>query len=60
MSGRPAHITQVEIERGIRAARKQGAGHVIVRSKLGGEVVIPLSGADYSPPNERNEWDGAE
>jgi hypothetical protein len=43
MSNRPARITQVEIQRAIRAARKEGAPEVEV--KIGGEasIRIPLA-----------------
>jgi hypothetical protein len=41
MSNRPARITQVEIERAIRAAKKAGATEVEVR--IGDEASIRIS-----------------
>ena len=40
MSNRPAHITQAEIERAIRAAKK--AGVIEVEVKIGDEVSIRI------------------
>jgi hypothetical protein len=43
MSNRPARITQVEIERAIRAARKAGVTEVEVRIGDEASIRIPLT-----------------
>jgi hypothetical protein len=47
MSNRPARITQAEIERAIRAAKKAGLNEVEVR--LGGEASIRIPLAPEKP-----------
>jgi hypothetical protein len=42
MSNRPARITQAEIERAIRAAKKAGATEVEVKMSDGISIRIPL------------------
>jgi hypothetical protein len=42
MSNRPARITQAEIERAIRAAKKAGATEVEVKMSDGVSIRIPL------------------
>jgi hypothetical protein len=42
MSNRPARISQAEIERAIRAARKAGAAEVEVKMGDGISIRIPL------------------
>lgn len=44
MSNRPARITQVEIERAIRAAKKAGVAEVEVRVGTEASIRIPLIG----------------
>jgi hypothetical protein len=43
MSNRPARITQAEIERAIRAAKKAGASEVEVKMSDGVSIRIPLT-----------------
>ena len=53
MSNRPARITQAEIERAIRAAKKAGLTEVEVR--LGDEASIRISLAPEKPVAESGE-----
>jgi siroheme synthase len=43
MSKRPASVTQADIERAIRAAKKAGGLQVVVRLKEGEIVIQPVS-----------------
>jgi hypothetical protein len=53
MSNRPARITQAEIERAIRAARKAGVTQIEV--KIGDEVFIRIPLAPEQPIAESGE-----
>ena len=53
MSNRPARITQAEIERAIRAAKKAGVHEVEVR--IGDEVSIRIPLAPNQPVAESKE-----
>jgi hypothetical protein len=53
MSNRPARISQAEIERAIRAARKAGAAEVEV--KMGGGISIRITLASDKPVAESDE-----
>jgi hypothetical protein len=53
MSNRPARITQAEIERAIRAAKKAGVTEVVV--EIGDEVAIRLSLVPDQPVAEYEE-----
>jgi 2-iminoacetate synthase ThiH len=53
VSNRPARITQVEIERAIRAAKKAGITEVVV--KIGDEVSIRIPLEPYQPVAESEE-----
>lgn len=53
MSNRPARITQAEIERAIRAAKKAGA--MVVEVKIGDEVSIRISLTPNMPVAETGE-----
>ncbi len=53
MSNRPARITQVEIERAIRAAKKAGVTEVEVR--LGDDASIRIPLAPEKPVAEAGE-----
>ena len=53
MSNRPARITQAEIERAIRAAKKTGVNEVVV--KIGDEVSIHIPLMPDQPVAESQE-----
>jgi hypothetical protein len=53
MSSRPARITQAEIERAIRAAKKAGGTEVVV--KIGDEVSIRIPLVPDQPVAESEE-----
>jgi 2-iminoacetate synthase ThiH len=53
MSNRPARITQAEIERAIRAAKKAGVTEVVV--KIGDEVAIRIPLVPDRPVAESEE-----
>jgi hypothetical protein len=53
MSNRPARITQAEIERAIRAAKKAGA--TVVELKIGDEASIRIPLAPDKPVAETGE-----
>lgn len=54
MSNRPATVTQVEIRRAIKAARKEGVEVVVVKTRDGASITIPLStGAQEALEAER-------
>ena len=42
MSGKPAAITEADVKRVIRAARKEGVRQVELRTRGGASVIIPL------------------
>jgi len=49
MSGKPAAITQAEVKRVIRAAKREGVRQVEVRTRGGASVIIPLCEPDQKP-----------
>lgn len=57
MPRKPAQITQADIARAIRAAKKEGAAEVEVRSKEGASIVVRLqpSTAAEQPLEQRKE-----
>jgi hypothetical protein len=56
MSNRPARITQAEIERAIRAARKAGAAEVELKMGDGVSIRIPLVPDNVAKPPERSNF----
>ena len=49
MSNKPAAITEADVKRVIRAARKEGVRHVELRTRGGASVIIPLCEPDQKP-----------
>jgi 2-iminoacetate synthase ThiH len=58
MSNRPARITQAEIERAIRAAKKTGVTEVVVTIGHQASIRIPLApDKDIAKPEVREQSD---
>jgi hypothetical protein len=54
MSRRPAAVTQADIERAIKAAKRQGADSVEVRPD--GSIVVLLKGVPLAPPDPEDAF----
>lgn len=55
MSNRPATVTQVEIRRAIKAAKREGLQVVVVKTRDGASITIPLSTAADEPLEAERE-----
>ena len=55
MSGKAATITEADVKRVIRAARKEGVRQVEVRIRDGASVIIPLCEEDQKPVETEKE-----
>jgi hypothetical protein len=54
MSRRPAHITQADIARAIRAAKQAGAAEIEVRVGEQSKIIIRLSSTGAEPALEES------
>ena len=59
MSRRPANVTQSDIARAIRAAKKEGAAEVEVRKKDQASIVIRLAASTDAVAVNQGPWDKA-
>ena len=53
MSGKPAAITQVDVQRAIRAARKEGVAKIEVRIRDAVSVIIYITEEKQIAPEEQ-------
>jgi hypothetical protein len=53
MSGNPAAITQADVQRAIRAARKEGVAKIEVRIRDAASLIIHISEEKHIAPGEQ-------